>query len=895
MKAREQEIIELSNKLFAAISAKKITDMQTLITQGADLARTKAGKTPIQYAHRLGFVGGIHAILEAVPKTTPNDTYKYGDVLLFATEYNDTSMALKLITAGAALDWHTVPNLNSCLHWTVKKENLTLLRELLLYGANLASLNAEGETPAELAAKNNWWEGLEEIVATVKKPLIIDKYKLGAALLYAVKDNCKVALIESLLDAGASLAWSSTASHYGYLHWAVSNKNTDVFNLLLNKGAKQFHGKDKITVFDLACSQGKWEYADILIQHKTFETSNHTHTALLHAITAGQMVIANKLLDKGISINHIFNGNTYLHCAVEQWNTLCKPSATLLFLLEHGASQVAINSAGETPIELACKLKLWNCAQVLIMNNAKNQDNSLIKTNSALSRIAALHYEDALFYAIQAANYFIANLLLEQGTPCDSSNSDYGNISLYYAIKLNDNSAEAALQIISLLLKYGANPNIKNKNAKNTYDLAQELHHAGSFLQSILQALKPYINTENTNPTAALTITNKSAIKINTILNIKHYREAAQVMNQGICSNTYAAKDLPIIVKRLSHYYDTILEYDAAILKEQCDQKKLPSSTTMLLTQTTDTTSELGKLYQLNGIINTLLNFPQKSITLSLDTLQNFKMIEADDAANYICFKRQAAQYHHNVKQYLYNLATQISTKKDWKKYFLGMWVRSKPDHIIAIEQQINKLLINSSFEETLTIYADVLRLLFTTSAYRHKDTSAFDHIYITQACALSFVDLPCATTYTAPLQSTTYPYQQNYSLPDEQIYLPTTPMSWSGYPTLVYGTNPQQPNSYQPVLLAPTPNYNILHTYPNNLTPVLPTQEELTYRHVTFTAEAPTLASLPVNTPSQNVVSTVSVMPHYARSQAGVFVAQQQNNSTFPTADNTPLNQAGM
>ncbi|MBV9576930.1 MAG: ankyrin repeat domain-containing protein, partial [Gammaproteobacteria bacterium] len=217
------------------------------------------------------------------------------------------------------------------------------IKDLIEQGADLAAVNKTGKTAAQLANHLEWWDGIEAILETLNHQRRLtknkdDAYKFGDVLLTAViKDKYKIA--QAAIQAGAGMRWTSTPNNNSCLHAAVSNKNIDMIQLLLNHHAKQnIKNKDDQTPFNMACTLSHWKSAEALIQHKSFELDNRANIAFLSALKANQFAIADQLIERGLSIDKqkLPTGNTCLHWLAQNWPTLNNKIAISNFLFEHG-------------------------------------------------------------------------------------------------------------------------------------------------------------------------------------------------------------------------------------------------------------------------------------------------------------------------------------------------------------------------------------------------------------------------------------------------------------------------------------------------------------------------------------------------------------------------------
>ena len=255
-------------------------------------------------------------------------------------------------------------------------------------------------------------------------------------------------------------------------------------------------------------------------------------------VSDGRMDLAEKLFNAGASISahSTDNGDTALHYAVRN-----SDKTAVKFLIAHNASLTAVNKDNQTPIELACQID-WEIAQLLLDANSGKKLTA--------QEIENLHYEQALLTAIKSGNYALTELLLKHGAPCNSWNTIDGNIALHVAVK----ECEWRLDIVTLLLNYGANPNQRNAYGKTTHDYARQLHHKACAQR--LSSLDLCISPER----------------------ISIVSDHVTEMFDNLLDNRYAINKLPFIIAELNICERSILENDLQALSARHQQLTLSPS-----------------------------------------------------------------------------------------------------------------------------------------------------------------------------------------------------------------------------------------------------------------------------------------------------------------------------
>lgn len=709
-----------------AIKNHNIAIIAPLIKAGASITQpNKANQTPMQMAVSLEY---WDCVLEIIIEAG-DDLDEVGSVLIEAIKANRDQIVELLLKKNVSTGWHTQNDNNYALHWAVKKYNNYILTLLINHKANLAQTNKANMTPIHLAANLGNWSSIETIAKAVSTD-DKDTYHYGEALLAAIQKN-QIKTAEILLKAKTP----ATSEEHRYLHEAVSASTPEMVKLLLRYGAK-ISQTNRIgeTAFEVACSSRKWAHAETLIQDKNFKINDRVNmgTAFNHAIAAGQLEIAEALYKEGVSTTHKTkeSGNSSLHWAVLEWSKLKNNAQTISYVMTRSGNEiaVAVNVDDETPIELACRLGLSDCAQLLIEHEKKSS------AYPDFSRINALHYEKALLHAIRHGDYPIVKSLLEQHTPCNKANSEMGNIALHLALTNNKNNR----QMIALLLEHGADPMVLNNNEKTTIDLAKHLKHP------CLDLLKEYqrqrlrentkqgstkFNPKNSTPSSRM----------------EENRDQANRLYQSMCDNNCAAEEMPVMTDRLVKCHLAMLESIKLKLVDQ--RENLKKETTNYLNQIVNEKTELGSLNLLIQTINTLLKYPQQPVAINL--LQALNSVEAKDVLDIIERKNRLRHYYQNkVKNFLYDLNNKIKATHFKVTNFLGMYVDGIPDHVQELKKHLAKLPELQTEEITAvkikSIYAEVVKILAhiqKSTSRRHPTTKSFYKYAKKGAKSLNFAE----------------------------------------------------------------------------------------------------------------------------------------------------------
>ena len=265
-------------------------------------------------------------------------------------------------------------------------------------------------------------------------------------------------LVKSLLDKGAD----PNEDDYTPLDVAIENKHSKIANLLIEKGSDVNFNNPLY----LATTHNLNDVVKKLIKKgaNLNKQKVNGYTSLMQAINLGYFDIASILIQNGADVN-IENkiGNTALMFAVS-----CKNSTIVNLLLLYGADVNKQYKDGTTLLIQAINLKYFDIVSILIKNGA--DFNKQYKYGTT-----------ALIQAINLKYFDIASILIQNGADVDIQDK-FGNTALMFAVSYDEKS----IDIVNLLLLYGADPYLKNINREDSFDLARPQHKS-----ILLHALDP--------------------------------------------------------------------------------------------------------------------------------------------------------------------------------------------------------------------------------------------------------------------------------------------------------------------------------------------------------------------------------------------------------------------
>lgn len=254
----------------------------------------------------------------------------------------------------------------------------------------------------------------------------------------------EIEVVNKLLDAGAN-------PNDG-IHYAAQEGHKDVINLLLERGA------------EVDCKE------------------NWSCTALHVASASGNLDIVKLLLDKGAQINEINHASeTALIIVLEVMFPNEKHTELIKFLVDKGANVNATDRSGQSAILYAVDKEDIETVKLLCRYGARvGKIQGFSKDYTALTSACARH------------NPQMVKLLLEAGAnPNQSAANGYRPILHETLQKLSHETSESNkknfFEIVMVLLNYGANVKLSDKDGKSALHYASEIDYKLSI--KILQEL----------------------------------------------------------------------------------------------------------------------------------------------------------------------------------------------------------------------------------------------------------------------------------------------------------------------------------------------------------------------------------------------------------------------
>jgi len=341
------------------------------------------------------------------------------------------------------------------LHEAVRCGKTNVVRELIKNGANCNQLNDESHSPADVAARCGKFEILKLLI---ENEAIIRIETFGHAylgnnteLMQYLAKNYK----ETFVAAGIS-----------DLHLAVWNNDTTSVKSLTNQNCNIYQcDKYGFTPMMLACEFGKHEVIRYLVENKL------TH---LNAVVFGK--------------NHLYNGVTlaWLLAERKEWDLLRELAANAETINFNAAPLDKYGRKGVSIIDLLnihCikSVQTDNFETIKFMVGHGANVYFIDKEN----RAALHHAVTNLDHARELIPYFLDQKLNIDAQDSDDKTPLY-HIAEYFSLEEDSDKKAKAADIIRLLVAYGANRFLEEKNGKTVFDLQEKCDELSIHLKTDL-------------------------------------------------------------------------------------------------------------------------------------------------------------------------------------------------------------------------------------------------------------------------------------------------------------------------------------------------------------------------------------------------------------------------
>uniref|UniRef100_A0A4W4F8A4 ZU5 domain-containing protein n=1 Tax=Electrophorus electricus TaxID=8005 RepID=A0A4W4F8A4_ELEEL len=448
--------------------------IEILLDQGAPIqAKTKNGLSPIHMAAQGDHMDCVRQLLQYNAEID-DITLDHLTPLHVAAHCGHHRMAKVLLDKGAKPNTRALNGFTP-LHIACKKNHIRVMDLLLKHSASLEAVTEKVETPLHMASRAGHCEVAEFLLqnaAPVDAKAKDDQTPLHCAARMGHKE-----LVKLLLERKANPNSTTTAGHTP-LHIVAREGHTQTACILLDMNAQQTKMTKKgFTPLHVAAKYGKVDVAELLLERGANPNAGGKNglTPLHVAVHHNNLDVVNLLVSKGSSPHSAArNGYTPLHIASKQNQIEVATS-----LLQYSASPNAESLQGVTPLHLASQEGLADMVSLLISKQANvNLGNKASELSSDLfvlfcfSEKNSPHGVSSIEKLQFRFFFFFEGLLLNY---C----SAVGYTPLHQAAQ------QGHTDIVTLLLKHGAQPNEITTNGTSALAIAKRLGYI-----SVIDVLK---------------------------------------------------------------------------------------------------------------------------------------------------------------------------------------------------------------------------------------------------------------------------------------------------------------------------------------------------------------------------------------------------------------------
>ena len=369
---------------------------------------------------------------------------------------------------------------SSLLHVAIANSNITLekLYYIMKKTKDINAKDINGDSPLFLAVKK---DKLNAVIMLLQKDADVNTQdKKGDTPLIFVSRNGNIDILTVLLKHKANPNITNKDGEFPLLV-ALQNKNKETMKILLkNKARMDLFDRNGNTIFHNACNSDNIEFVKILVDNGIDVNiqNNKRQTALNMACKKGNLKLVQYLIDK----------NAMLGLSVSIILFACESGSIELvkYLVSLGANIKAETENGMSPLHLCCKspekikiVKYFLDQNDYDVNLTTKKNKTAIylackyKNEEAikllLSKNADINIKDHLnrtpfFYACMKCSEEIVKLLLPLVNNLNEMTLDKKNN--YISSPLHVVCERGNVDLIDLLIKNGANPNLTNSKGE---------------------------------------------------------------------------------------------------------------------------------------------------------------------------------------------------------------------------------------------------------------------------------------------------------------------------------------------------------------------------------------------------------------------------------------------
>ena len=442
---------------YAVLEGCSIECLQTLIAHGADVnAANKYNVTALMKACEKGNIDAINVLLNAGADTN---------------------------IAGADGD--------TCLHNAVSGGcSKEVLETIITHGADVNITNRSSGTALMMACQKGNTAAMSVFLSSGANPNIPDE-KGNTLLHIAMENNISADTVQIVIDHGANVN-ATNKQNETPLVLASHNENVDAVNMLLKVGADtniSFNDTCLHHVLRRRCSK---EMLQAIINHgaEINATDTNGRTALMIACAKGNSDAINTLLEAGADPKITdADGETCLYYAVDG----CCSKEVLQIIINHGADVNATNTNNVTALMTAYK--------------KSNADAICVFLNAGASRDVVVADRNICFHdaVSRAFSKEVLQAMISHGSDVNSTNTNNVTPLMMACQKGN-------IDVISVLLTAGSNPNLANDDGDTWLHCCVEVGCSKEVLEAIINHGVDVNAANNINVTALMIACQKADI-----------------------------------------------------------------------------------------------------------------------------------------------------------------------------------------------------------------------------------------------------------------------------------------------------------------------------------------------------------------------------------------------
>ena len=403
-----------------------------------------------------------------------DESDKRVDYMTYACRYGHLGIVKGLLKSDSLFDVNSRDgSKNTGLHYAAENGHVEIVKKLLENGA-LPDLATEyGKTALEFAARNGHFEIVKELLkAGARAFKVIDVE--DEAYQFPVFENLPSILSENHIE----IVIEILKSHPYPLHQAIYHLSIHsikeiniIINRLLESGIshdlQDRIGRTALHVSVIDEDEVSFQaFVELLKQGVNLEIKDlDNETPLTSAFLDNKVKCVTELLKYGANPNHHISNivsETLLHSACRQGNI-----TMLKILLEHGANINSLDNDNQTPLHTAI-LEVSDHCELIVKELLKNGADVNHKDNENKTAIHHAASEEAIS----------EDLLQDMLNLCTNPNIksfDEGKTPLHMA------SDEGFDSNVKNLLKYGADPNIRDLNGYDSFETSLIAEYESTF------------------------------------------------------------------------------------------------------------------------------------------------------------------------------------------------------------------------------------------------------------------------------------------------------------------------------------------------------------------------------------------------------------------------------